>query len=134
MKRNITDTCYFQKGCKAKCLLFSCPVSYYTIQWVYKAPLCITLRIKTWVAAYFGQKNFIKGFFMQLFSAHATIFRGFFAHKNTVEKTTLKSFSEVRKTQIHFFLTAWAAQTEEFMIQNLAYTPTVYRTGFSCTI
>ena len=32
----------------------------------------------------------------------------------------------------HFFLTAWAAQTaprEEFMLQNMAYRPTVYRTG-----
>ena len=39
----------------------------------------------------------------------------------------------LRKTQIHFFfLTAWAAQTaqtEEFMFQNVAYRPTVYRTG-----
>ena len=39
----------------------------------------------------------------------------------------------LRKTQIHFFsLTAWAAQTaqtEEFMFQNVAYRPTVYKTG-----
>ena len=31
-----------------------------------------------------------------------------------------------------FFLTAWPAQTaktEEFMFQNVAYRPTVYRTG-----
>ena len=38
----------------------------------------------------------------------------------------------LRKTQIHFFsLTAWAAQTaqtEEFMFQNVAYRPTVYKT------
>ena len=39
----------------------------------------------------------------------------------------------LRKTQIHFsFLTAWAAQTaqrEEFMFQNAAYRPTIYKTG-----
>ena len=32
-----------------------------------------------------------------------------------------------------FFLTAWAAQmaqTEEFVLQNVAYRPTVYRTGY----
>ena len=46
-----------------------------------------------------------------------------------VEKTILK-------TQIHFFsLTASSAQTvqtEEYMYQNVAYRPTVYRTG-GCT-
>ena len=37
----------------------------------------------------------------------------------------------LRKTQIHFFfLAAQTAQTEEFMFQNVAYRPTVYRTGF----
>ena len=39
----------------------------------------------------------------------------------------------LRKTQIHFFSltasTAQMAQTEEFMFQNAAYRPTVYRTG-----
>ena len=42
----------------------------------------------------------------------------------------------LRKTQIHFFFltaltaqTAQTAQTEEFMFQNVAYRPTVYRTG-----
>ena len=41
----------------------------------------------------------------------------------------------LRKTQIHFFfltataLTAQMAQTEEFMFENVAYRPTVYRTG-----
>ena len=39
----------------------------------------------------------------------------------------------LRKTQIHFFsLLPWAAQTaqtEEFMFQNVAYRPTVYKTG-----
>jgi hypothetical protein len=41
----------------------------------------------------------------------------------------------LRKTQIHFFFltasTAQMAQTEEFMFQNVAYRPTVYRTGNS---
>ena len=61
---------------------------------------------------------------MLLFNADA-----FFAHKK------LKNHPQklLRKTQIHFFfLTAWAAQTaqtEEFMFQNVAYRPTVYRTG-----
>ena len=47
-----------------------------------------------------------------------------------VEKTTLKSCSEKLKST--FFLTASSvqmAQTEEFMFQNVAYRPTVYRTG-----
>ena len=40
----------------------------------------------------------------------------------------------LRKTQIRFFslLPPWAAQavqTEEFMFQNVAYSPTVHRTG-----
>ena len=39
----------------------------------------------------------------------------------------------LRKTQIHFFfltaLTAQTAKTEEFMFQNVAYRPTVYRNG-----
>ena len=39
----------------------------------------------------------------------------------------------LRKTQIHFFFltasTAQMAQTEEFMFQNVAYRPAVYRTG-----
>ena len=68
---------------------------------------------------------------MQLFSADATK-----SWKNHPQKL-------LRKTQIHFFfLTASSAQTtqtEEFMFQNVAYRPTVYRTGallgtcsFSC--
>ena len=47
-----------------------------------------------------------------------------------VEKTTLKSCSEFLNST--FFLTALTAQTattEEFMFQNVAYRPTVYRTG-----
>ena len=42
-----------------------------------------------------------------------------------VEKTTLKSCSEKLKS------TAQMAQTEEFMFQNVAYWPTVYRTGLT---
>ena len=70
---------------------------------------------------------------MQLFSADATIYfkkiKGFFAHIK-LKKPPSKL---LRKTQIHFFfLTVWAAQTaqtDEFMFQNAAYRPTVYRTG-----
>ena len=49
-------------------------------QWVYKAPLCIPLRIKTWVVAYFDPKEIkqqqkkYKRDIMQLFSEDATIF------------------------------------------------------------
>ena len=42
----------------------------------------------------------------------------------------------LRKPQIYFFfLLPWAAQTAktvEFMFQNVAYRPTVYRTGMTC--
>ena len=44
----------------------------------------------------------------------------------------------LRIPQIHFFfltaLTAQTATTEEFMFQNVAYWPTVYRTGISPTL
>ena len=52
-----------------------------------------------------------------------------------VEKTTLKSCSEKLKST--FFLTASTAQmalTEEFMFQNVAYRPTVYRTGIHISL
>ena len=67
---------------------------------------------------------------MQLLSANATIF----SKKNLLTKSWKNNPEKLlRKTQIHFFfLTAWAAQTtptEEFMFQNMAYRPTVYRTG-----
>ena len=55
---------------------------------------------------------------MQLFSANATIF---FAQEKKL----------LRNTQSNLVST-WAAQTaqsEEFMLQNVAYRPTVYRTG-----
>ena len=70
---------------------------------------------------------------MQLFSADATIFLKFliFFRPQKVEKTTLKSCSEKLKSTF-FSLLTWATQTtqtEEFMFQNVAYRPTVYRTG-----
>ena len=41
----------------------------------------------------------------------------------------------LRKTKLHFFfIIAWAAQTEEFMFQNVAYRPTVYKTGHCTTL
>ena len=61
----------------------------------------------------------------------------YFAHKK------LKKHPEklLRKTQIHFFsLSAWAvqtSQTEGFMLQNVVYRPTVYRTvaiGNNCAL
>ena len=58
---------------------------------------------------------------MQVFSADATK-----SWKNHRQKL-------LKKTQIHFFSltdsTAQMAQTEEFMFQNVANRPTVYRTG-----
>ena len=48
-----------------------------------------------------------------------------------VEKTPSKVAHNISNS-LFFFLTAWAAQTaqtEEFMLQNVAYWPTVYRTG-----
>ena len=57
----------------------------------------------------------------------------FFFCPQKVEKTTLKSCSEKLKSTF-FSLTASSAQTaqtEEFMFQNVAYRPTVYRTGVS---
>ena len=53
-----------------------------------------------------------------------------FAHKK-LKKTTLKICSEKLKSTF-FSLLPWAAQTaqtKEFMFQNVAYRPTVYRTG-----
>ena len=47
-----------------------------------------------------------------------------------VEKTPSKVAQ--KNSNPLFFLTAWAAQTaqtEEFMFQNVAYRPTVYKTG-----
>ena len=72
---------------------------------------------------------------MQFFSADAIIFfkkfQSFFCPQK-VEKNTLKSCSE--KLKYTFFLTASTAQIEEFMFQNVAYRPTVYRTGMSIRV
>ena len=46
-----------------------------------------------------------------------------------VEKPILKSCSEFRKFT---FFTALTAQTKEFLLQNVAYLPTLYRTGVFC--
>ena len=64
---------------------------------------------------------------MQLFSADAITF----------SKKLKKPPSKVAQKNSNplFFITAWAAQTaqtEEFMFQNVAYRPTVYKTGM-CT-
>ena len=67
---------------------------------------------------------------MQLFCLDNKMF--FFAHKKLKNPHPQKL---LRKPQIQsFYLTAWAAQTtqrEEFMFQNVAFRPTVYRTGDS---
>jgi hypothetical protein len=83
------------------------------IQWVYKAPPCIILRVKTWVAAYF--------------EFHPKL-------KKKSYKSFLGNFLvRTLQYQIHFFSSQpWAAQTaqtEEFMFQNVAYRPVVYKTG-----
>ena len=69
---------------------------------------------------------------MQLFSVDATIyfFKNSFFCPQKIEKKHPQKL--LRKTQIHFFFltvsTAQMAQTEEFMFQNMAYRPTVYKT------
>ena len=72
---------------------------------------------------------------MQIFSADPTIVLRFF--KMFVLTTEIwKNHPKklLRIPRIHFFsltaLTAQTAQTEEFMFQNVAYWPTVYRTGY----
>ena len=69
---------------------------------------------------------------MQLFIANATVFLKqkliFFAHEK-LKKNTLKSCSEI--LNLFFALLPWSAQTaqiEEFVFQNVAYRPTVYKT------
>ena len=71
---------------------------------------------------------------MELFSADATIYKkeckSFFAHKKL--KKSPSKVAQKNSNPPFFFLIAWAAQmaqTEEFMFQNLAYRPTVYRSG-----
>ena len=73
-----------------------------------------------------------KTFIYALFSADATMFFKklwlFFLPTKSWKNHPQKL---LRKTQIHFFFltanTAQMAQTEEFMFQNVAYRPTVYR-------
>ena len=75
---------------------------------------------------------------MQLFSADAKMFskktfKFFFDHKKLKKqpsKVAQKNSSPL------FFLTAsitQMTQTEEFMFQNVAYRPTVYRTGHTAS-
>ena len=70
------------------------------IQFVYKAPLFITLRIKIWAVAYFyppkiqkinSKKIKYKRDTMQLFSADAIMFKKIICCPQKVEKPTLKS-------------------------------------------
>ena len=80
---------------EVRTLKFSRIMSQCFRQWVNKAPLCITLRIKTWVVAYlkfiiiFLRIFFFKFklYFVQLFIADATIFSKkniyIFAHKKS---------------------------------------------------
>ena len=107
-------------------------------QWLYRAPLCITIKI--WVVAYlefiicFPSTFFLLSYFMQLFIADATMslkrFSIFFLNTKSWKNHQQKL---LRIPQIHFFfltaLTARPTQTEEFMFQNVAYWPTVYRTS-----
>ena len=61
---------------------------------------------------------------MQLFSADATIFFFFnFADKN------LKNHPQKMLKNNDSLTAARTAQTEEFMFRNVAYRPTVYKTG-----
>jgi putative lipase involved disintegration of autophagic bodies len=70
---------------------------------------------------------------MQLFSADATMFlkNSIFFCPQKVEKNTIKRCSKKLKSTFFFLTasTAQMAQTEELMFQNVAYRPTVYRTG-----
>ena len=79
---------------------------------------------KKWIWVFLS--NFWWWFF-QLFVSKKNL-KFFWPQK--VEKTTLKVAQ--KNSNPLFFLTAWAAQTaqtEEFMLQNLSYRTTVYRTG-----
>ena len=86
------------------------------------------------VATKFLRKKNIKAilcnFSMRMLNLFYFYFVLFFCPQK-VEKTTLKSCSE--KLKFTFFsstaLTAQTAQIEEFMFQNMAYWPTVFRTG-----
>ena len=70
---------------------------------------------------------------MQLFSADPIMFKKIIVFFLPTKGWKNHPQKLLRKTQIHFFpltaSTAQMAQTEEFMFQNVAYWPTVYRTG-----
>ena len=83
-------------------------------------------------------KDFFKLYFKLLFSVDATMFlrkiKFFFAHKK-LKKPPSKVAQ--KNSNPLFFLTASTAQmaqTEEFMFQNVAYRPTVYRTGVAMRV
>ena len=101
-------------------------------QWLYRAPLCITLKIKVWVVAYLF---FFLYIFMQLFSAYTIMFFKEENWNNFVQQKLKKPPSKVAQNSSNplLFLTSLSskmAQTEEFMLWNVAYWPTVYKTGF----
>ena len=101
--------------CGASALAIS-PVLY-TVRF-YKAPLSFTLRIKTWVVVYWAKQKSI--FFLQHFSADAAIQIGRYYKKWVMLLNT------------SMFALNWcthAGKTEESVFQNMAYRPTVYRTG-----
>ena len=106
--------------------------AYYIIDW----RIC-TIRIKTiqriqnYFFRIFWKKNhFILCNFLVRTLQYLKKNSKFFLPRKSWIKYTQKL---LRKSHTHFFpLTAWAAQTvqtEKFMIQNVAYKPTVYRTG-----
>jgi hypothetical protein len=79
------------------------------IQWLYKAPLCITLTIKTWVVAYFfnfsWEKKFKKKIIKELLCIFLVRTLQYLKNKKNkkfcpqkVQKTTLKSCSEKLKS------------------------------------
>ena len=69
---------------------------------------------------------------MQLFSVDATIFKKKISFFLPIKSWKPLSKVAQKNSNPLFFLTAWAAQTaktEEFMFQNVANRPIVYRTG-----
>ena len=97
------------------------------IQWVYKAPLCITLRIKSWVVAYlkfifiFLRKKKKINFILCNFLVRTLQYLK--EEFEFVFKKLKKPPSKVAQKNQHplFSLLPWAAQTaqtEEFMFQN----------------
>ena len=91
------------------------------------------------MVAYFNQKW---NTFQKLFNYFSPLFLVWSVDPTIVlkknnKKKILTSKMMLRKPQIHsFFLTALTAQTaptKEFMFQNVAYWPTVYRTGTKTT-